>query len=430
MTPSTVPSRAARLGRALGLAALAVTLALAAPPAQAAGEGGELDALGHALDNYYLDFAPAGKVELPRLLLVRDAAGALRFEAFGSTKAMLQSGVYRVVGLAPGVVPDGPTQPGAGEPPELAGTTTVQEALPADGMANYFYYPIERVEGRVLVDFSMTRHLVFALIVSSVLLLLFLPMGARYRAGVGRTEAPRGGLQNALETLVIYIRDEVARPNLGAKTDKFLPYLLTVFFFILGCNLFGLVPFGGSATANITITAVLALFTFFITQLAGTRDYWMHIFWPPGVPTFVKPILIPVEILGLFTKPFALAVRLFANMTAGKLVILNLVGLIFFVAALFGPAAGYGAAVPSVLLTLFIYVLKMLVAFIQAYVFTILSALFIGMAAAEHHHDDHHADDVYHDGTHREAVALSSPVVHGNGSSVPQKAIGAEAAMG
>jgi F-type H+-transporting ATPase subunit a len=424
--------------RALGLVALAGALALSAPAASAA-DGEELDALGHALDNYYLDFAPAGKIELPRLLLVRDGNGALRFEAFASTKAMLASGNYRVVtpaGYPAEAAPTepAPPQPGAGEPPSIDGAPTVQEVLPADGYVNYFYYPIERTTGGVIVDFSISRHLVFAFLVSGFLLLLFLPMGKRYRQGVGRTEAPRGPLQNALETVVLYIRDQVARPNLGEKTDRFLPYLLTVFFFILGCNLFGLVPFGGSATANITITAVLALFTFFITQFAGTKDYWMHIFWPPGVPTFVKPILIPVEILGLFTKPFALAVRLFANMTAGKLVILNLVGLIFFVAALFGPVAGWGAAVPSVLLTLFIYVLKILVAFIQAYVFTILSALFIGMAAAEHHHDDHHghghAGDAYADPVHQEAVALSAPVVHGGNGSVPQKTLTPTGPMG
>lgn len=427
MTSSAAPARPAR--RVLALAALALALLGVATPARA-GEGEQLDALGHALDNFYLDFAPFGKIELPRLLLVRDADGSLRFEAFGSTKAMLASGRYRVVGAPAGDVPEGPPQPGAGEPPDLEGVTTVQEALPAGGAVNYFYYPIERTEGRVLVDFSLTRHLVFALLISGILLALLVPLGRRYRAGIGRTEAPRGGLQNAIETLVLYLRDEVARPNLGPKTDRYLPYLLTAFFFILGCNLFGLVPFGGSATANITITGVLALFTFFITQIAGTRDYWLHIFWPPGVPWPVKIILIPVEFLGLFTKPFALAVRLFANMTAGKLVILNIVGLIFFMNMLFGAGAGIAAAVPSVLLTLFIYVLKVLVAFIQAYVFTALSALFIGSAAAEHHHDDHHAHDAYHDATHREAVARSAPLVHGDGAAMPKKTIGVEAAAG
>lgn len=421
-----VPLRLRRFARLTS--ALALLAVLAVPTAQAA-EGDELDALGHALDNYYLDFAPFGKIELPRWLLVRDAEGALRFEFFGSTKALLESGLYRLVTDQPVPLEEAEPQPGAGEPPRLDDATTVQEVLPAGGYVNYFYYPIERIEGRAVVDFSPTRHLTFSILISAILLLLFLPTGARYRKGVGRTEAPRGPLQNAVETIVVYIRDDVARPNLGDKADRFLPYLLTAFFFILACNLFGLVPWGGSATGNITVTAVLAGFTFVITQFAGTKDYWKHVFWPPGVPVFVKPILIPVEILGLFTKPFALAVRLFANMVAGKLVILNLVGLIFFVAALFGTGAGFGAAVPSVLMTLFIYILKVLVAFIQAYVFTILSALFIGMAAAEHHHE-HHDDDIYHDGTHRKAVELSAPLVHGNGVTSPKKTIAAEAAMG
>ena len=155
------------------------------------------------------------------------------------------------------------------------------------------------------------------------------------------------------------------------------------------------------------MTAVLAIFTFIVTQFAGTKDYWGHIFNPPGVPGFVKPLLVPIEILGLFTKPFALAVRLFANMVAGHLVILNLVGLIFVIGGTFGAAAGYATAIPAVLLTVFVYSLELLVAFIQAYVFTILSALFIGMATAEHAHDHDHAED--HGMTpHDEAVSRSN----------------------
>jgi F-type H+-transporting ATPase subunit a len=312
----------------LRVAALLALVACSIPTALAA-DGEELDALGHAMDNHYLDFYPFGKVELPRIFLVRDGEGSLRMQFYRSTSAMMASGEWQVVDASPALT-DGPEAtpvPGAGEPPEPDLTIlpeVVDEAAP-----NYFYAKLGPVEGQAIIDFSITRHLMFALLAAGLLLLLFIPMARRYRRGVGRSEAPRGPLQNMLEAFVIYIRDEVARPNLGPKADKYLPYLLTVFFFILLCNLLGLVPFGASATANITVTAVLALFTFFLTQLAGTKDYWMHIFWPPGVPAFVKPILIPVEILGLFTKPFALAVRLFANMTAGKLVILNLIGLIF-----------------------------------------------------------------------------------------------------
>ncbi|MEM6785803.1 MAG: F0F1 ATP synthase subunit A, partial [Bacteroidota bacterium] len=239
------------------------------------------------------------------------------------------------------------------------------------------------------------------------------------KKGIGRTSAPKGTLQNMLESIVLYVRDEIAVPQLGNKADKYMPYLLTVFFFILTCNLLGLMPYGAAATSNIAITAVLAFFTFVLTQMAGTKDYWMHILWPPGIPVLIKFILIPVEILGIFTKPFALAIRLFANITAGHLVILNLIGLIFILAALFGPVVGFGVAVPSILMTVFIYALKVLVSLIQAYVFTILSALFIGQAAEEHdhHHDESHAHDAVHH--------ASAPIVSTNGSTQEKQLVGA-----
>lgn len=403
-----------------------VLLAFATIPQTAyAAEGDELDALGHALDNHYLDFYPFGKIELPRIMLVRDGEGALRLQFFRSTTSMVGSGKWHAVAPTPALTNDDPTPvPGVGAPPE-PDLTVLPEVVEDEYAPDIFYSVLAPVDGIAIVDFSVSRHLMFALLASLILLLLFVPMGRRYRRGIGRTEAPRGKLQNFLETFVIYIRDEVARPNLGAKTDRYLPYLLTVFFFVLTCNLLGLVPFGASATANITVTAVLALFTFFITQFAGTRDYWMHIFWPPGIPAFVKPILVPVELLGLFTKPFALAVRLFANMTAGKLVILNLVGLIFVINAMFGTAAGIGAAIPSVLLTLFIFILKLLVSLIQAYVFTILSALFIGMAAAEH---EHHGHEDHALSSHDHAVQASAPIVHDD-APVKRRTVGTEAAM-
>ena len=265
----------------------------------------------------------------------------------------------------------------------------------------------------------------FIFLAIGVLFLLFVPMAGKYRKGVGRTSAPRGLLQNMLEAMVIYVRDEIARPNLGAKTDRYLPYLLTVFFFILICNLLGLMPFGATATANITVTTVLALFTFVLTQAAGTKDYWMHILWPPGIPWFVKPILVPIEILGLFTKPFALAVRLFANMTAGHLVILNLIGLIFIVGGL-NEAAGYGTSIPALGLTLFVYALELLVAFIQAYVFTILSALFIGMATAEHEHDHDHSED---HGLTTHDIAVSQSNGFDEPHKISERTVGTEAAL-
>jgi F-type H+-transporting ATPase subunit a len=186
------------------------------------------------------------------------------------------------------------------------------------------------------------------------------------------------------ESAVIFVRDEIAKPNIGDKYPRFLPFLLTAFFFILFSNILGLVPFGGAATSNISVTLVLALFTFVLGQFHASKDHWKHIFWPPGVPFAIKFILIPVEFIGLFTKHAALAIRLFANMMAGSLVILSLIGLIFTFNSIFGGVVAWGVTPVSLLMTLFISFVKLLVAFIQAYVFTMLSALFIGMAVAEH----------------------------------------------
>ena len=388
---------------ALRFALLLTAAALASSPASAAGEEGEFDAVHHTADGYYLDFQPMGKVELPRIFLTRRADGSLGFDVFGSSTAAVASGRYAIESHGEGGHAEGEPHAADAEEAGEHGTTdlTTEELKEAnaeevlgeqvEAEAPYDAHLVATA-GDVLIDLSISRHLVFIFLSIGLLFLLFVPMANKYKRGVGRTSAPRGRLQNVLETLVIYVRDEIARPNLGKKADTYLPYLLTVFFFILVCNLLGLVPFGATATANITVTAVLALFTFVITQFAGTKDYWMHVLWPPGIPVFLKPILIPIEILGLFTKPFALAVRLFANMVAGHLVILNLIGLIFLVGGM-SAVAGYGTSIPALGLTLFVYGLELLVAFIQAYVFTILSALFIGMATAEHEHDHDHSED-------------------------------------
>ncbi len=387
---------------------LLLALAICAIAPAHAAEGGEFDAVHHTANGYYLDFQPLpmGKVELPRLFVVRRADGSIGFDAFGSSTAAVASGKYAIEAEGEGGHGEGGGHEAEGEYDAENATaggdnltveelreTSAEEVL-GEGVEAEAPYDAHLIatSGEILVDMSLSRHLVFIFLAIGVLFLLFLPVAGKYKRGIGRTSAPRGVMQNMLETVVIYVRDEIARPNLGTKTDKYLPYLLTVFFFILTCNLLGLLPFGATATANITVTTVLALFTFVITQFAGTKDYWAHIFWPPGIPVFLKPILIPIEVLGLLTKPFALAVRLFANMTAGHLVILNLIGLIFLVGAM-SPAAGYGTSIPALGLTLFVYGLELLVAFIQAYVFTILSALFIGMATAEHEHDHDHSED-------------------------------------
>jgi len=230
------------------------------------------------------------------------------------------------------------------------------------------------------LDFSITKSIFGMIVASMILLWLMIAMAASYKkSGIS---APTG-LQGFFEPIIMFIRDDIAIPNIGEhKYSKFMPYLLTVFFFILFNNLLGLIPFfpfGANVTGNINVTFVLAIFTFLITQTSATRTHWRHVFAAPGVPVWLLPIMIPIEIIGLFSKPFALMVRLFANITAGHIIVLSLVSLIFiFKTVLVAPV--------SIVFVLFMYCIELLVAFLQAYVFTLLSALFIGMATAEPEH--------------------------------------------
>lgn len=241
------------------------------------------------------------------------------------------------------------------------------------------------------LDFSITKNVVTMLIASVLLLVFFIGLAKSYKKGPIPT-----GLGRVLEPLVIFIRDEVAIPNIGEKKyRKFMGYLLTVFFFILVLNLLGLTPLGVNVTGNIAITACLALFTYLVTQFSANKDYWKHIFWMPDVPVLMKIALIPIEILGTLTKPFALMIRLYANISAGHIVVMSLIGLIFVFKNWIAGPAFFG-------LTLFISVIEVLVAFLQAFVFTMLSSLFIGMAVQDHHHDEHHSEDML--GDHDNAV--------------------------
>ncbi|NNE70286.1 MAG: F0F1 ATP synthase subunit A [Rhodothermales bacterium] len=334
---------------------------------------------------------------MPRIFIVRDAEGSLGLDFFWSSTAAVKAGGYIAEWADDGH--GASTDDHADDASHEEGAATGDEDHADDEQVteerkDFYYAALTPAAGSIVLDMSITRQLMFAWFGMLIVAFLFIRMANRYKAGVGRTSAPKGRLQNLLEMLVMFVRDEIAKPNLGDKADKYLPYLLTAFFFILTCNLLGLVPFGATATSNIMVTTVLATITFVLTQLGGSKDHWLHVFNPPGVPGFVKPILIPVELLGLFTKPIALAIRLFANMTAGHLIILSLIGLIFTFSGLFGTAAGYMVSPISIAFSLFIYCLELLVSFIQAYVFTMLSALFIGMAVAEHdhhHEEDHHA---------------------------------------
>jgi len=238
-------------------------------------------------------------------------------------------------------------------------------------------------------DISLTRNVVQMILSLALLVWIMVTIAKRYQKGHGVKSAP-SGMQNLLEPVITFVRDEVAKPNLGDKWEKYLPYLLTVFFFILINNLLGLIPGSANVTGNIAFTLILGLISFVVILASSKKHYWAHIFNPPGMPAGVKAILVPVEFLSVFIKPMALIIRLFANMVAGHIIIICLISLIFIFAGL-NRYAGWGTSVFSIPFTIFIYFIEILVAFIQAYVFAMLTAVFVGQAYEEPHHEDAHA---------------------------------------
>ncbi|MGE0088991.1 MAG: F0F1 ATP synthase subunit A [Bacteroidales bacterium] len=237
-------------------------------------------------------------------------------------------------------------------------------------------------------DLSVTKN-VLAIIISSIILaVLFMSVAKTYKR---RTDMPPKGLQSLLEPVILFVRDDIAKSSINEKNyERFTPFLLTIFFFILLNNLMGLIPIfpgGANVTGNITVTLVLALFTFTITTITGNKVYWKHIFNAPGVPWWLKaplPLIPFIELAGMLTKPFVLMIRLFANISAGHIIVLGFFSLIFIFGNI-NTIAGFAVSPVSVLFTIFMSVLELLVAFIQAYVFTFLSALYFGMATEEHH---------------------------------------------
>lgn len=239
------------------------------------------------------------------------------------------------------------------------------------------------------VDLSITKNVVGLVFVSILIVWVFLSVAKRYRE---HPNEPPKGLQSLLEPVILFVRDDIVVPSMGEKrAQRFLPYLLTVFFFILFNNLLGLIPIfpaGANLTGNITVTMVLALGTFLVTIFSGNRHYWKDIFDTPGMPVLLKrpiPIMPVVEVAGMFTKPIVLMIRLFSNMLAGHMIVLVFLCLIFLFGAM-SKLAGYGITVVSVFFAFFMTVLDILVSFIQAYVFTMLSSLYFGMATQEEHH--------------------------------------------
>jgi F-type H+-transporting ATPase subunit a len=237
---------------------------------------------------------------------------------------------------------------------------------------------------KALWDFSITKN-VTSLFVSVLILLVVLLTAARAYKKTGITSAPKG-VQSFMEPIVLFVRDEVAIPNIGKKKfAKYMPFLLTIFFLVLTNNFLGLIPFfpgGANVSGNIAFTMTLAVCVFVVVNLSANKNYWEHIFWMPGMHWSMKLFLAPIELIGVFTKPISLMIRLFANITAGHILVLSLICLIFIFKTVYASAIAVPFAV-------FIGLIELLVAFLQAYIFTMLSAMYIGMATEEHHHEAH-----------------------------------------
>jgi F-type H+-transporting ATPase subunit a len=254
-------------------------------------------------------------------------------------------------------------------------------------------YKVDSKEGKIVedeatgfpvnerpIDFSITKTVFSILIASFLMILLF--------AGLARSYAKNNGIAagagRIFEPVVLFIRDEIAIPNIGEKHyKKYMSYLLTIFFFVLFLNIFGLMPFGINVTGNLTITFALAIMTFLITNLTANKNYWGHIFWMPGVPKLMRVVLAPIELLGVFIKPFSLMIRLYANIFAGHIVLMSIIGLMFIFKSWLGSSLSFG-------LSFALSILEILVAFLQAYIFTLLSALYFGAAVEEPHHEEAH----------------------------------------
>lgn len=240
------------------------------------------------------------------------------------------------------------------------------------------------------LDFSITKTVVGIFVSFILLIVVFFSVARSYVRNAGH--APKG-LQSILEPLILFIRDDIAKPSIGKHYNKYMPFLLTTFFFIFFSNLIGLIPFfpgGANVTGNIAVTLVLAAFTFVIILIKANKNYWLHIFNPPGIPWWLKfplPLIPVIELAGVFIKPFVLMVRLFANITAGHIIVLGFITLIFIFGQM-NAGLAYGVSPVSIFFSIFISLLELLVAFIQAYVFTMLSALYFGMATEEHEHHE------------------------------------------
>ena len=224
------------------------------------------------------------------------------------------------------------------------------------------------------VDLSITKNVAFLILTATLMILVFLSVAKGYSK---KNSAPKG-IQALFEPVIIFVRDDIVKPNIGENYEKYLPYMLTLFFFIFFGNVLGLMPGAANLTGNIAVTLSLALFTFLITNFSGNKHYWKHIFWTPGIPIIMRVIILPIQLIGVFSKPISLMIRLFAAITAGHIVLLSFIGLIFIFQS-------YFVGVMSALFVVGLNLVELMVAGIQAYVFTMFSSVYIGLATEDGH---------------------------------------------
>jgi F-type H+-transporting ATPase subunit a len=341
--------------------------------------------LHHVLDQYTWEFFKKAdgtpfKVELPRILYDKQH-GKLAF--FKTTEDALEVGFTEATEFNPEAKHGDLLSPGGRA--ELDVYKKELEKTTDPEVKKHLKDRVEETIGKYSpIDFSITKNVIFMFLAAILLLIVFISAAKGYKKNEGK--APKG-IQAAMEPVVVFVREEIAKENIPVMYERFMPLLLTMFFFILFLNLLGMVPFSSNVSGNISFTLSLALVTLFTVNLRANKAYWKHILWPP-VPHAVKVLMVPLEIIGIFTKPFALTIRLFANITGGHIIMVSLIGLIF----IFGKMGehlitGYTVGVLSSLFIVAISCLELFVALLQAYVFTLLTAVFIGQAVAvEEHH--------------------------------------------
>jgi F-type H+-transporting ATPase subunit a len=330
-------------------------------------------------DGNYLPVA----VHLPWILY--DNREGLKF--FSSTEALEASGKYKVFHEHAVAISDAvPVIDISVEEAKLNPAYVVISGAHGHSAEQVF----KKAEDASIIDLSITKTVLHIIIVGIALILVFTSIASAYRRRPG--QVPKG-LQSLLEPIIVFVKEDIAIPNLHGKHNRYLPYLLTLFFFIWFSNIFGLTPLNSNIAGNISVTVALAVLTFLITTFSASKSYWGHVFWFPGVPLPIKFLMMPVEIVGMFTKPFALTVRLFANIAAGHLMVLALIGLIFILGK-GGTSLSGGLSMAPLTLAfgIFIFMLEVLVAAVQAYVFTLLTAVFIGQAMEDHGHEHAHEE--------------------------------------